>query len=368
MNQGAFLLVLLALTPTPARPSMAKCRPVSPSLIYMDVLETEPVEIPLVGRPADLPFSEASAGFVRLPGPEYRVPFSVESSASLTDVEELADILFTVSVRAHGRVQQPPSRIDLRQVSAFSARFHIEDVTDRKIELSSASWRWIYRLRPRSAGIDEIPGVPFVFYNPDLRPAEKGYQVIWTDPLTLRVRSAERLALPVEAPASVLELATGSEVLLARSSWAGPTGGLVLLVVASPPLLCLGWYWLWRRLYRDANRLVQLRRSRAARRAIHAIDRARRQHGRVRAEEVARAVASYLAERFDLHQAEPTPIETATWLRERGLSAELVDRGQGVLDACARTRFQPETGDSDLPGEASQWIDAIEEALCPPSS
>jgi hypothetical protein len=107
-------------------------------------------EVPLVGRPADLPFSGASAGFAAAgPGPEYVAPFAVSARATPAEVEELEPVTFEVTVRAVGTFYRPPARIDLREVPAFSRRFHIEDVTDGKTEeITPSPWRWAYRLRP----------------------------------------------------------------------------------------------------------------------------------------------------------------------------------------------------------------------------
>src|SRR5262245_32417685 len=113
----------------------------------------EPDEVPLVGRPADLPFSEASAGFASVaPGREDRPPFAVETSASPAEVEGLQPVTFTITVRALGKVRRPPVRLDLSLLPSFSRRFHIFDVTDGQKEKSGeATWRWAYQLRPRTA-------------------------------------------------------------------------------------------------------------------------------------------------------------------------------------------------------------------------
>jgi hypothetical protein len=327
-------------------------------------------EVPLVGRPADLPFSGASAGFAVGPGPEYRVPFSVEATAAPAEVEELAPVTLTVTVRAAGAVRLPPGRIDLRQVPAFSRSFHIEDVTDgKKRESSPSAWRLTYRLRPRSPRVGGVPGVPFVFYNPDLRPSEKAFQVIWTDPLPLRVVPAERHMSPVKAPAAALELAPARAVLAAGPPWQGPGPALAAAALAAPPLACAAWLLAWRRLYPDAGRLTRQRRSRAARRALRGLEGAARERGRARAEQVARALAGYLQERFELHSAEPTPAEASAWLAGQGLPAGLAGRAEELLAACAEGRFRPGEGEeADLVDAAGTWVVAVEEGSCPPSS
>lgn len=328
-------------------------------------------EAPLVGRPADLPFSGASAGFAAVgPGPEYVAPFAVSVAATPAEVEELEPVTLEVTVRAVGSVLRPPSRLDLRRLPAFSRRFHIEDVTDgKKAEDTSTVWRWVYRLRPRAAGVAEVPGLPFVFYNPDVRPAGRGFQVIWTDPLPLRVATAERHAPPVEAARAALAVVTGERVLRARPAWGQPGVALALLGLAGPPCGCLAWYLAWRRRYPDAARLAREHRSRAARHALRSLEAARRQRGRPCAEAVAAALGGYLRERFEFPGVEPGPDEAIAWLAARGVEPVAAERAGRLLDACAEGRFQPEHDlTEDLPGRCRDWIISIDEGSCPHSS
>jgi hypothetical protein len=358
-----------AISNTPPRGACAPRSPFLPLaalLLFVAALHAD--DVPLVGRPADLPFSGASAGFdVVSPGPEYRVPFALEAAATPTDVEESEPVTLTVSVRARGKVRHPPTRLDLRQLPSLSRRFHIEDVTDGQGEtVSPYEWRWVYRLRPRGPGVREVPGVPFVFYNPDLRPAEKAFQVVWSDPVPLRVRPSERNAPPVAASDAVLVLATGPGVLRAGPAWNLSTAGWFLTALG-PPAVCGLWYLRWRRRHPDEARLAHQRRSRAARAALGALDHAGREQGRECADRVAAVVAGYLADRFGLSSAEPTSPEVVDFLRRCGLPDSLIERGGRLLDRTSAGRFGPEetlaTAD-----EARAWIIAIEEEPWPPSS
>jgi hypothetical protein len=163
-----FALLLLALASAPVRAD-------------------EPDDIPIVGRPIEFPFSGASAGFVRQ-GDDLVIPFRLEAHLSHTSVEVEQPTTFTITVHALGKVRRPPQRIDLREVPAFARRFHIEDAADGKKEQPNhAAWRWQYHLRPRQVGIHDVPGVPLVFYNPDLHSPDKAFQVIFSDPIRLTV-------------------------------------------------------------------------------------------------------------------------------------------------------------------------------------
>jgi hypothetical protein len=321
-------------------------------------------EIPLVGRPADVPFSGASAPFaVVQPGPEYRVPFTLKVSASPKRLEALTPLTYTVTITAHAPVKSPPSRIDLRDVPDFFQAFFIEDVTDgQKEQISASKWRWVYRLKPRDGQVDEIPGLPFVFYNPDLQPSEKAFQVIYSESIPLTVAAAEPLAPPRDLPDSMLEVASGPGVLAQRSPWRLPGPVVLGLLLACPPLACACWYRLWRRWYPDAARQSSLRRSRAAQRALSTLKSAPAEPGQARGDCVAGAVAGYLRERFDRAPEEPTPIEVMELLLAHGCPPELAERAASVLRACAALRFPPTPiEEDDLVEQARGFILAVED-------
>jgi hypothetical protein len=329
----------------------------------------EPDEIPLVGRPVEFPFSEASAGFARR-GDDLLVPFRLETHLSATRVEVGKPLTFTVTVRAVAAVRRPPRRIYLRDIPAFKRRFHVEDVTDSKKErIGPAAWRWTYRLVPQQVGLDEVPGVPFVFYNPDLRPADRAFQVIFTDPIPITVVPQEPPILPGDLDTSAAVIATGPGLLAHESPWRGPGLLLLSVVLVVPPLLCAAWYLAWRMAYPDAARLAQQRRSRAARRALASLETAACQGGRARAETVSQAVVLYLRERFDLVPLEPTPQESALWLRRFGYDEALAERLRQLLQECAAVRFGPESEEAgNLVGPARGLVLELEETPCPPSS
>jgi hypothetical protein len=140
-------------------------------------------------------------------------------------------------------------------------------------------------------------------------------------------------------------------------------GPVVLgLVLAGPPLLCGCWYLLWRRWYPDAARASQLRRSRAARQALHALQSASSRTGPALGDCVAGAVAGYLRERFDRTPAELTPIEARELLLAHGCPAELAEKVEVVLRGCAAVRFPPVPAEeADLVEQAGAFITSVEE-------
>jgi hypothetical protein len=317
--------------------------------------------VPLVGRPADLPISGASAAFVVGPAREFRVPFRLMAAASTTRLEAETPLTFTVTITPEGPVRKPPERIDLRQVPAFAEAFYIEDAADGQEKPLKEGWRWVYRLKPRGAWVDEVPGFPFVFYNPDLRPAEKAFQVIYTDPIRLRVDPTEPVASPLDLAESMLELAEGPGVLRHRSVWRLPGPWTLGLLLAVPPLVCLAWYVLWLRLYPGTAHHAEARRSAAARRALRALAKVPVEPKQERGDRVAAAVAEYIRERFDRAPAEPTPAEVQELLLASGCSPDLAERAGAVLHACAAARFPPVPSEEvDLVEQAQAFVLGVE--------
>ncbi len=335
MRTARFALVLLTLLVPRAEPDE----------------KAQADDIPVVGRPSDLPFSEASGWFTVRAQAE---PITVEAETTLT---------FTVSVRATRPARRPPQRIDLRQLPAFAERFYIEEPgSDEPERPDDRTWEFRYRLKPRRTGVTEIPSVPFVYFNPYLRTARKGFQVLYTDPIPLHVLPHESVQVPVQAPDNAFVLATGPKLLERWTTWT-PGIGTSLALLLAPPISCVLWYVCWRRLYPDAARQAKQRRSRAARQALALLYAVRRLGSAERATRTAAIVADYLRQRLDLAIAEPTPGEVAELFAQRGRSPTLAEQAVRFFEQCDRRRFLPASGttQSDLPDIASQFILAVEE-------
>jgi hypothetical protein len=318
--------------------------------------DDEDEDVPAVGRPSDLPFSGASGRF------------AVRARAEPAELEAQTPLTFTLTVQARGVVRHPPDRLDLRQLSAFADAFYIEDGENRHPD--TETWAFTYRLKPRRAGVPEVPGVPFVWYDPALARTGKAFQVTYTEPIPLRVRPHAAVPVPMQAPAAAFEIVTGPEVLARPTRWPVPGLAAALVVVLAPPAACIGWWLVWRKLYPDAARRTQQRRSRAARRALHSLQQTSGLAGQALAARVAAVMTGYLHERLDLAPREPTPAEVQAHLAHRGPLQHLAPALGELYRACDAARFVPSaTGGPNLAAEAERLIVAVEEALCPlPSS
>lgn len=342
-----------------------RTRPMATLLLLLTLSSAgaDEVEAPLVDRPVDVPFSEAIARFVLDPaGGELVAPFRIEADVRPRELEPLTATTLTVTVHARGPVLRPPVRPDLRQMAAFAATFHVEDWTDgRPARVGASVYRWEYRLRPKGDSVGEVPGVPFLFYNPDVRPPAKGYQTLWTDPIPLTVRRPERPVDVSSLPPAVLEWPDG-DLLARQTRWAPPGAGVVAAVLLVPPLLAVAFYLLWRQRHPDAARAAHRRRSRAARVALRQLDRARRWRGRTEAEAAAAALTDYLGDRFGLMRVEPTPAEAEALLPGHGCPADLASAAAALLAQIAAARFQPaEPSPAVLVGAVRHFVLAVEE-------
>jgi hypothetical protein len=316
---------------------------------------SDPNEIPVVGRPSDLPFSEASGWF------------EVRARAEPTTVEAETPTTFVVSVNATRDVRRPPQRIDLRQLSAFADQFHIEEGAEEPLRPDARTWEFVYRLKPRRIDVSEIPSFPFVYYNPYILSAGKRFQVVYTDPISLQVLPHETVQVPVQAPEGVFALATGPGVLARQAAWHSPGTMTISLLLLVPPLVCAVWYASWRRRYPDAARLARQRRSRAARHALQMLNTIGRAEPEQSGARSAAIVADYLRQRFDMTIAEPTPQEIAEFFGQRQCSPELTALAVRFFETCDRARFlpAPPSEKPDLPDCSRQLILAVEEETCP---
>jgi hypothetical protein len=264
-------------------------------------------DAPLIGRPVEWPFSGAIAGFVQ-EKQAYVTPFTITTHAHPRMLNADEPLILTVTIRARGTVQTSPQRIDLGEVPAFAKSFHLTDLSD-EVPPTPGQWTWRYRLVPRGPWVTELPSFPFLFYNPDFIPAERGYQLLFGDTIPLTIRPPEKLGPPPDFPPVVTEPVPDAQLHGRASSWQpNPTQSALALLL--PPLLCWIWYQAWRRLYPDAARQAALRRGRALRRALDAL-RHLPSDPRARAEQMLQALETYLRDRWDLRTLTPTPDEVA---------------------------------------------------------
>ncbi len=327
-------------------------------------------------RPVGFPAGEADSG---ARGRYFRV----SATAEPTTVEAEEAFTLTVRITAPEAPQRPPRRIDLADLPIFADRFFIREETEPPSEaLLSAvfvglmaapfgnaplltatalapqtEWVFVYRLKPRSAQIVEVPVFTFAYYDPlsAVDTPEKRWHVPYADAIALTVRPREAIAVPIHAPEWAFRLANG-DLTEQREPWTPPEPMALTLLLLGPPLLGLCWYLVWRRLYPDVARLTRQQRSRSARRALELIARARRVPMPHRAEIIAVAVGAYLRERLDFPAAQPTPDEVRSHLARLGCSAATVEQAAQFIRAIDAVRFQPATTTTDGLADAAESL------------
>jgi hypothetical protein len=309
-------------------------------------------DIPVVGRPVDLPFSGASGRF------------TVELAAASTTIPTHGSAELTLQVTAVAPVRHPPRRIDLRRLPQVVQRFHVEEARPGDDRRPAADrWEFVYRLKPKSAGVVEAPSIPFVYFDPAIQPSTRAFVTLYTRPIALKIETPPPYPVTLEAPERFFALASGPGLLAAQQPWRLPSAPLLALLLAGVPMTGVACYLVWKRLNPDAARRARLRRSRAARLALSRLGRARGLPDQ--GPSVAETLAAYLHERFDLAAAEPTPAETRAHLSRAGcpLAAVEVER---LLHSCDAARFAPaaSVNGRDLVDDAERAILAMETEAC----
>ena len=296
--------------------------------------------------------------------------FRISMEAQPTQVLRDETLTLTVRITADGPFTGAPKKPDLRAIAAFNQRFYIEPLPEQPS--NGPEWQFVYRLRPRDLSVDAVPSLPLVYFKPSKSPAGRGsYQTAHASSIPITVKEPPPpVAPPTEeaphfaAPESAYDLAEGSAVL--AKPWTVPVSGPVLLALALllPPGICAAWYLLWRKLYPDAAKVAQQRRSRAARAALHKLERCRRLPMPQQADQAAGAVIGYLRQRVDLTTAEPTPDEAVAPLQALGCEPEIVDKVRLFLQERDRACFA-DLGDEPRPWaeEAGFLIQELEAAL-----
>src|SRR5438128_1302143 len=147
-----------------------------PILCVLLLLVQNPAEAdepPAVGRPPN--FSGAIG------------PCRVSARAEPTKVQAEEPIVYTLRISGNPSLKTL-DRPDLRKLPRFSNLFHITNRDDRYNAAEQAR-EFDFVLRPRNAGVKEIPAFPFVYFKRGMVPAHLGYQTGLAPAIPLVVES-----------------------------------------------------------------------------------------------------------------------------------------------------------------------------------
>lgn len=289
------------------------------------------VTIPAVGQPS--PFYGAAGKGVK-----------VEATAEPTVLSLDETIAFTLRVRNLENAADV-RRPDLGELDAFRDFQVDDDPTPGAEPPGTRVFR--YRLRPRAATVTAIPTIVFPYYDPSLpQPPDRPdfpFRKARTEPIPIRIEKKAAPSLPVvplDVPAFAAAPAVDTAPRIPAWVW--------WLAVVLPPAVALSSCAVRAVLNPAGARLARRRRSRAARTAIRAL-RALGRHPPADPAGVVAAMATYLAERYDLPGLFRTPADLARRLREAGADATTVTECEAFVREADAARFAPSP---EVTGEA----------------
>lgn len=227
---------------------------------------------------------------------------------------------------------------------------------------------FVYRVRPHSEQVTQIPEVAFYYFDPRRivapnRPRDR-FPKTYSNAIAIRVMPPIELPVaapvPLDVPSFAKHIASGNEILTTQST--RPPIWIWLIAAFVPPLLAIGWIVAWRKLYPDAAKLVFLKRIRAVRVALAALARAKNQPPVEAADTVAFTMLDYLRDRYLLPPGSFTPAEIAAHLRSTGCPAERIERVEALFRQCDNCRFAPRHDlINEMAVDADQLIITMEE-------
>jgi tetratricopeptide (TPR) repeat protein len=336
-----------AFSPFGSRLTVQSVRPIvaQASVEPIDVLP-----IPTEGRPADY---RGAVG-------RYRI--AVEANPTSVKAGDPINLLIGIAgtgpmdlVQAPPLAEFPELAADFKVPSEPLAGF-VKD--DRKIFSTS--------IRPRKAGVKQIPGIPFSYFDPQL----KKFVTVRSNPISLHVEPADTLALDnivhrdaaaakgqraaaakSDATAPILTNFSGDEVL--RDETPANANSLPLLVlIAAPPIVVLAL--VIARSWPAASSLVG-RFGSSIRRSKDQIQAAQNPR------EIAAVLHSYLCRCFGMDAASTTSAGAAGELRSRGYR-DLAIRCERLFAECEPGAVMFGKGRTlvDLKQDATRFVDDLQ--------
>jgi hypothetical protein len=286
-------------------------------------------EPPAQGRPVD---------FTGLVG-RFRIEAAIEPAKVV--VED--PVTLTITIRGD-KAGPPPSRGNLRLPAELKEQFFVEDIPELDRTMTDGkAWEFVWRLRPKTTDIREVPPLQLSYYAPMLR----RYQSARTEGMPLVVQARESVVVPDQTPVAfdpafmeVVPFSGRTEV--AATTWLDSLGWRWWLVVG-PILAVLSW--------RSARPRTAIRRGSAADLAATETN-------------PERALLRYLELRFGWTAAEPTPGEIDRVLKRAGVSAESRGHWRNWWHERDASRFSPVATMTSARPEATELIRLIEEEPC----
>lgn len=331
-----------------ALPSSAKWRVIAAGLCVLATVLAEPVRADFFEPPTD---------YYRAQGYRVEVRWHVPHPTVAIGSDLLAVLIIT---GAHNplEVQKP----DLTKLPAFND-FMVTNAEDRPRTARDPEIRFHYKLQPRHNRVQSVPALEFYYRSLAAPPESNPFRLTraYSVPITV-TEPPPPVPIPMTEADHLFHITTGEAIL--QPPWApGRWAWWAMLLFG--PAMTAAWYFIWRWMYPDAAQLARQRRSRAARRAVAAIQKADR-HAEPAAA-IAAALLSYLRSRFLLPDHAVTPAEIHAALRALAVPAERAAAVETVFRWCDEARFAPGRESPARPlAEAAEAAILQLEAVAPP--
>lgn len=292
--------------------------------------------------------------------------YDISASALPKSVHVGEPVTLTLTIRGNGNLETL-SAPDLANQPELERDFRVPDEPLAGV-MENGAKVFTVSLRPRRAGVQQIPPIRLVFFDPRL---EK-FVTSRSEAIPLHVRPAETLSMD-----RVVSVASGASTDPAKATDASPTatptddpvvtpsllrrtrvltGGWLTAALICPPLVFAGLATglRWRRRRETTSRLRQAGRL-AKERLRHVDD----------PEQIASTVIGYIADRLDEPRRSMTGGEAVGRLRHKGGATDTLAQATDLFACCEEFRYGGSTpGDLEtLTVRAKLCIDAIEKDL-----
>ncbi|MDI6774598.1 MAG: BatD family protein [Verrucomicrobiota bacterium] len=251
--------------------------------------------------------------------------------------------------------------------------FRVYDDTVRT-ERKDSAVRFVWTVRPITAGTLEIPPLDVSYYDP----AARAYRIARTQPIPVQARPAHQVSaddivgLATNEASVTITLTAGALAPAAITMTAAgamrapfyPSRGQLVAAAAGPLLFAL--VFAIRAIgRRRAERLIRRRRARACRRTLWALREARRtaaadptDAGRL----IVAALRKYLADRLEVAEAGLTPGDAADLLSRHAVAPDIAARFRDILQRHFDAIYQAENrGAFDTTADAVRAADLVEQ-------
>ncbi len=297
-------------------------------------VSNRPVVIPSAGQPDKDFYNAAGTGV------------TIEAAATPTEVTRDQWITYSLTITHLSNALQvvKPSLKDLPEFALFQIE-QGSDLDPRPEPLHPDRRIFVYKLRPASENSITIPEVVFRYYDPQrVVPASqpgKRFPFATSNAVQIIVHSSAKNGLSVGEPLAIppfaQTLATKEEYEKSRDLVLPAWVWFVIFCV--PPFLAWVWVVVWKRLYPDAARLVQIERNRAARVILDFLKHRSSSTSQCSFDELYLALITYFQDRFALPRESFTPLEVGSYLRSIHCSEDRIQRTQTLLAEIDEKRF-----------------------------